>query len=67
MIPSMKHIGEKTQSMARVTGEIANSIDKMASGSGQINQAVSTVGKLNVNTRLSIETLIDQVFRFHIG
>ena len=66
MLEGTSQISKETKNMTEITQEINGGMNEMASGAEQINEAVSTVNNLTVDTKNCIDALSIEVKKFKV-
>ncbi len=66
MLLNTKNVIVDGEKLGRITDEVTNSMNEMASGVQQINSAVNTVNDISRENKDSIETLVREVEQFKI-
>jgi methyl-accepting chemotaxis protein len=66
MLEGSKEVMKESQNLEKVTQEITNGMNEMASGADQVNVAVHNVNEISAKNRESIENLIREVSRFKV-
>ena len=66
MLEGRRQIITEGRNLEMATAEIANGMNEMASGAGQINIAVNEVNTLSSRNRDNIDIMVEEVSRFKI-
>jgi methyl-accepting chemotaxis protein len=56
----------ESQNLEKMTQEITNGMNEMASGANQVNVAVNHVNEISAKNRQAIDNLIREVSRFKV-
>jgi methyl-accepting chemotaxis protein len=62
-----KEVINESKNLEKVTHEITNSMNEMASGAEEVNIAVHQVNEISARNREGIDTLIQEVSRFKVA
>ena len=66
MLGGSREVIRESKSLERVSLEIANGMNEMASGAEQINVAAHRINELSGRNRDNIETLVQEVAHFKV-
>jgi methyl-accepting chemotaxis protein len=66
MLGGSREVIEESKTLERLTEEIGNGMQEMASGAEQIDRAVNRVNDISVENKKQIERLILEVSRFKV-
>jgi methyl-accepting chemotaxis protein len=67
MLGGSREVIEESKTLERLTEEIGNGMQEMASGAEQIDRAVNRVNDISVENKKQIERLILEVSRFKVA
>jgi methyl-accepting chemotaxis protein len=67
MLGGSREVIEESKVLERITSEIGNGMQEMASGAEQIDTAVSQVNNISGENKKQIERLILEVSRFKVS
>jgi methyl-accepting chemotaxis protein len=66
MLVGSREVMNESQNLEKMTQEITNGMNEMASGADQINVAVNHVSGLSAKNHEGIESLMKEVSRFKV-
>ncbi|MDR0629930.1 MAG: methyl-accepting chemotaxis protein [Treponema sp.] len=67
MLGDSREVIQESKALERMTAEIGNGIQEMASGAEQIDTAVNRVNDISVENKKQIEQLMNEVSRFKVA